>query len=158
MSRHMRRIVIGSLSVLLFVALAMMSSVSLELAPVSATHISDVCAEHYHGSMTQDCSNVIGYTSSSWYGAGLTDMSEVVDEIWVRIIGIEVCNTLLPEFDWWEQNTNNDDWIVGISGSGDLSARCLPLGTIAQYSFHHATGANFHSGSIDRLHPNPWPQ
>ena len=40
----------------------------------------------------------------------------------MRIIGVEVCNGLIPDFDWWEQNTNEDDWIVGTSGSGGLSA------------------------------------
>ena len=153
MSQHLGTTVRGSVLALLIALLAMISNVGLG----SATHISDVCPEHAHGSITQDCTNSIGYTSSSWWGAGLTDTSEIVDEIWVRIIGVEVCNGLIPDFDWWEQNTNEDDWIVGTSGSGGLSAFCLPDGFIANYSYHDASGADFHKGSMDRQHPNPWP-
>ena len=153
MSLHLGAIGTWIVLALLIAVLAMISNVGLG----SATHISDVCPEHSHGSMTQDCTNSMGYSSATWYGSGLTDTSEIVDEIWVRITGVEVCNGLIPEFDWWEQNTNNDDWIVGTSGSGGLSAFCLPEGFIANYSYHDASGADFHKGSMDRQHPNPWP-
>ncbi len=143
--------------VILALTMALIATTDVGARPM-ATHIDEICDEHDHGSNTFDCYNVLTWDSSDpaeeWWGKGKSFTDDYVDDLFVRVTGVEQCNSATPVWHFSESRERDNAWIVSITGEGDLAPTCYPAAFLANYSWHTADDMDIHSGSIDKPHPN----
>ncbi len=149
----MTGIVESKLPFVKFILVMMLSATMLWLALGEAFAADDCGGSHYHNAVEHDCSTVIGVGSANWSGSSLTEASETIDEISVSSMGQEWCADVY-QIDWhpvWV--SEEDQWIIGRTGSGGLTGSCFPEAFLVTYGGHIWSDGDLHSTSRVADHP-----